>query len=32
MNDMIEVDQVGFMSAEKVVARQAILDLFQDFC
>ena len=32
MNDVIEVDQVGFMGAEEIIARQAVFDLFQDLC
>ena len=30
MNDVVEVDQVRFMCAEKTIARQAVFDLFQD--
>jgi hypothetical protein len=30
MNDVVEIDQVGFMGAEEIFAWQAILDLFQD--
>ena len=30
MNDVIEVDQVGFMGAEEIFARQAVFDLFQN--
>jgi hypothetical protein len=30
MNDVIKVDQVGFMGAEEIIAGQAVFDLFQD--
>ena len=30
MNDVVEIDQVGFMGAEEILAWQAILDLLQD--
>ena len=30
INDVVEIDQVGFMAAEKIFARQAVFDLFQD--
>jgi len=32
INDVVEIDQVGFMAAEKIFARQAVFDLFQDLC
>ena len=30
MNDVVEVDQVRLMGAEKTIARQAVFDFFQD--
>lgn len=30
VGDVVEVDQVGFVGAEEIFARQAIFDLFQD--
>ena len=32
MNEVIKVDQVGFVCAEEILARQAAFDLFQDLC
>ena len=32
MSNVVEVDQIGFMSSKKIVTRKAILDFFQDFC
>ncbi len=32
MSNVVEVDQVRLMCAEKTIARQAVFDLFQNLC
>ncbi len=32
VNEVIKVDQVGFVGAEEILAWQAAFDLFQDLC